>query len=67
MTLGVIAMIIFTLSYLAFSLPVVIAGLATTHFGLHRTALVYSGTVAVVAALAAASYISRRPPVAPHT
>lgn len=53
---------IFTLSYLAFSIPVVIAGLATTHFGLHRTALVYCGTLAVLAAGAAVSYIFRRAP-----
>ena len=51
---GVVAAI-FTLSYLAFSVPVVIAGLATTHFGLHRTALVYCGTLAVMAAAAAIS------------
>ena len=31
----------FIASYLAFSVPVVIAGVATTHVGLHRTALVY--------------------------
>ena len=63
---GLIAAI-FTLSYLAFSVPVVIAGLATTHFGLHRTALVYCATLAVLAALAAVGYMSRRPPVALHT
>ena len=63
---GLIAAI-FTLSYLALSVPVVIAGIATTHFGLHRTALVYCGTVAVVAAVAAASYMFRRPPAALHT
>jgi MFS family permease len=62
---GLIAAV-FTLSYLAFSVPVVIAGLATTHFGLHRTALVYCGTLAALAAVAAASYIFRRPPIAPH-
>ena len=58
---GVVAAI-FTLSYLAFSIPVVIAGLATTHFGLRATALVYSGALAVLAALAAVSYMFRRPP-----
>ena len=60
---GVIAAI-FTLSYLALSVPVLIAGLATTHFGLHRTALVYCGTLAVIATAAAASYIFHRPPPA---
>jgi MFS family permease len=58
---GLIAAI-FTISYLALSVPVVIAGVATTHFGLHRTALVYCGTFAVLAALAAGSFIFRRPP-----
>jgi MFS family permease len=57
---GVVAAI-FTLSYLAFSVPVVIAGLATTHFGLHDTALVYCGILAVLAAGAAISYIFRGP------
>ena len=31
--------------YLAFSVPVVIAGAAITHFGLHRTAVVYSAAL----------------------
>jgi MFS family permease len=39
--------------YLAFSVPVVIAGVAVTHFGLHRTAVVYSAALAVLAAAAA--------------
>jgi hypothetical protein len=43
--------------YLAFSVPVVIAGVAITHFGLHRTAVIYS---AVLAAAAAGSFLSRR-------
>ena len=58
---GLIAAI-FTLSYLAFSVPVVIAGLATSHFGLHRSALVYCGIIAVLAAGASVSYIFHRPP-----
>ena len=45
--------------YLAFSVPVVAAGVATTHFGLHRTALVYSAALAVLAAAAAGSLIFR--------
>jgi len=52
--------------YLAFSVPVVIAGAAITHFGLHRTAVVYSAALAVLAAAAAGSFLSRRrspPPV----
>jgi predicted MFS family arabinose efflux permease len=43
--------------YLAFSVPVLIAGVAVTHCGLHRTAVVYS---AALAAAAAASFLSRR-------
>jgi hypothetical protein len=38
----------------------VIAGVATTHFGLHRTALLYCAVIAVLAAAAAASLIFRR-------
>jgi hypothetical protein len=51
---------IFTLSYLAFSVPAVIAGVATTHYGLHDTALVYCGAIALLVAVAAASLILRR-------
>jgi MFS family permease len=51
---------IFTLSYLAFSVPAVIAGVATTHYGLHDTALVYCGVIAVLVAIAAASLALRR-------
>ena len=48
--------------FLAFSVPVVIAGVATTHFGLHLTAVVYSGALAVLAAAAAGSFLLRRRP-----
>ena len=37
-----------------------IAGVAVTHFGLHRTAVVYSAALAVLAAAAAGSFLSRR-------
>jgi MFS family permease len=50
----------FIASYLAFSVPVVVAGVAVTHFGLHRTALVYCTVIAGLAAVAAASMILRR-------
>jgi hypothetical protein len=50
----------FIASYAAFSIPVVIAGIATTHFGLHQTALVYCAVIAVLAAVAAGSLIIRR-------
>jgi MFS family permease len=50
----------FIASYLAFSIPVVAAGVATTHFGIHRTALVYCAVIAVLVAVAAGSLIFRR-------
>ena len=44
---------IFIVNYLGLGLPVVIAGVATAHFGLHRTALAYCvATAALVAAAA---------------
>jgi MFS family permease len=43
---------VFIEAYAAFSVPVVIAGIGTAHFGLHRTALVYSATLAVLVATA---------------
>ena len=48
--------------FLAFSVPVVIAGVATTHIGLHHTAVVYSAALAVLAAAAAGSFLLHRPP-----
>ena len=50
----------FIVSYVAFGVPVVLAGVAATHFGLHRTALVYCAVIAVLAALAAAGQIIRK-------
>ena len=47
---------ILILSNLAMAIPAVIAGIATTHYGLHNTALVYS---LAVAALVAVSFILR--------
>jgi hypothetical protein len=55
----------FIVSYAAFSIPVVVAGVATTHFGLHRTALVYCAAIAALAAVAAGSLIFRRRSAAP--
>jgi MFS family permease len=43
---------IYIVSYLATGIPAVIAGIATSHFGLHKTALVYCVAVAVLAAAA---------------
>jgi MFS family permease len=42
-----------TVNYLAFGLPALIAGIATSHFGLHDTALVYSVVIALLAVAAA--------------
>ncbi|MDT0390939.1 MFS transporter [Streptomyces dubilierae] len=42
----------FVISYLSFSIPAVIAGVATTHAGLQPTFVVYAATVAVLCALA---------------
>ena len=46
--------------YLAFSVPVVAAGVATTHFGLHQTAVVYPAVLAVLAAAVAGIFLFRR-------
>ena len=43
---------VFAVGYLAFSLPALIAGVATTKFGLHSTALVYSASLAALVAAA---------------
>ena len=43
----------YSVDYVALGLPVLIAGAATTHFGLHDTALVYSVVIALLAAAAA--------------
>lgn len=45
---------IYIVSYLATGIPAVIGGIATSRYGLHETALVYSVTVAVLAAAAVA-------------
>ena len=45
---------IYIVGYLAFSVPALIAGVATTTYGLHSTALVYSAALAVLAAAAVA-------------
>jgi predicted MFS family arabinose efflux permease len=55
---------IFIVTYLAFSIPALIAGVATTDFGLHQTA-VYCAALATLGAVAAASLIFRRRSSAP--
>ncbi|MET7437689.1 hypothetical protein [Streptomyces sp. NPDC005568] len=49
---GELLSVAFVISYLSFSVPAVIAGIAATHTGLHETSVVYAATVAVLAALA---------------
>ena len=56
---GLIAAI-YIVSYLAFSIPAVIAGAATTRVGLHNTALVYSAVIAALVAAAVGSFLLRR-------
>jgi MFS family permease len=51
---------IFIISFLGLSIPALIAGVATTHVGLHRTALAYCVAVAVLVAVAAGSLMLRR-------
>lgn len=57
---------IFIEAYTAFSIPVVVAGIATSRFGLHRTGLVYCATVGGLAAFAFVSLLLERRP-APGT
>ena len=53
---------IYIVSYLATGIPAVLAGIATSHYGLSRTALFYSVTVAVLAAVAVGSLLTRQMP-----
>ncbi len=50
---------IFIVAYLAFSIPALVAGIATTNYGLHPTALVYAGSLAVIAAVAVGMLLLR--------
>jgi Major Facilitator Superfamily len=43
---------IFIVAYLAFSVPALVAGVATTRFGLHSTAVAYAASLAVLVAVA---------------
>lgn len=51
---------IYIVGYLAFSVPALIAGVATTSFGLHPTALVYAAALVVLAASALIILVVRR-------
>jgi hypothetical protein len=55
---GLIAAI-FIISFLGLSIPALIAGVATTHVGLHRTALAYCAAIAALAAVAAGRLMLR--------
>jgi MFS family permease len=50
---------IYIVSYVATGIPAVIGGVATSHYGLHNTALVYSLVVAALAAAAVILLMSR--------
>ena len=50
---------IYIVSYLATGIPAVAGGLATSHYGLHKTAIVYSLAVAALAAVAVLLLIIR--------
>jgi MFS family permease len=51
---------IYIVSYLATGIPAVLAGIATSHYGLRTTALVYSLAVAVLAAVAVTRLLARQ-------
>jgi predicted MFS family arabinose efflux permease len=50
---------IYIVSYLSTGIPTVLAGIATSHYGLRNTALVYSLAVAVLAAVAVSRLLAR--------
>ena len=50
---------VFAAGYLAFSVPALIAGVATTKYGLHSTALVYSASLAALVVAAAGILVFR--------
>lgn len=50
---------IYLAGYLAFSIPALIAGVTTTKYGLHSTALVYAAALGVLAAVAAGILVLR--------
>src|SRR3954451_6484805 len=51
---------IYIVSYLATGIPAVLAGIATSHYGLRKTALVNSVAVAVLAAVAVSRLLARQ-------
>jgi MFS family permease len=61
---GLIAAI-YIVNYLAFSIPALIAGIATSRVGIRETSLVYSASIAVLVAAVASSFLFRRGEAAP--
>lgn len=51
---------VFLVGYAATAVPAVIAGIATSRYGLHDTALIYSLVVAALAVVGAGSFLGRR-------
>jgi MFS family permease len=51
---------IYIVSYLATGIPAVLAGIATSHYGLRETALVYSVAVAGLVAVAVSRVLARQ-------
>jgi MFS family permease len=51
---------IYIVSYLATGIPTVLAGIATSHYGLRKTALVYLVAVVVLAAVAVSRLLARQ-------
>lgn len=62
---GLIATI-YVVAYLAFSVPVVIAGIAATHTGLRATSLAYGGALIALVTIALAGFLVQRRGVAIH-
>lgn len=62
---GLIAMI-YVVAYLAFSVPVVIAGIAATDAGLHATSLAYGGALIALVTVALAGFLAQRGVVVIH-
>src|SRR3954470_15454547 len=51
---------IYIVSYLATGIPALLAGIASSHYGLRKTALVYSVAVAALAAVAVSRLVARQ-------
>jgi MFS family permease len=62
---GALIASMYVASYVAFSVPAVLAGLATTHVGVRRTAVVYGCAVAALAGIALVTTGRRRPETGP--